>query len=189
MHAIEDHIAGSMAEFAEVVEGRSAYVRPRGGKASRPDLSVAPYLNDYGWFLIVGLQFARNSLAAGHANYAASRATNEDAHVRDYTELIEKLAAPNLHRLERRLQELEDLSNADELKEAGTELAKASLAEHAKSLGDLLQSALPTISAALLGVRRANEQDKQTTYRRDSLSELDNLEIGLGRLVAEIKKL
>lgn len=185
MHPIENHIVSCMTEFREVVEGHSSYARSGRSRSGKPNLAPAPYLNDYGWFLLAAVEFAREATCAGYSTYSEARATASSSFEQKYLDYVATLARPNLHRLERRLQEIEDLKDS-QIGELGLALADADIVDHLQELIKLLKSGRGSIAQALEEVRRVNQLHKQMNSNRDPLSELDNLEIGLGKLLARV---
>lgn len=182
MHPVEGHIVSCMTEFREVIEGKSSYARSHKNRAGKPNLAPAPYLNDYGWFLLAAIEFARETVRAGYSTYSEARGADSSLFEQKYLGSVSATARPNLHRLERRLQEIEDLKDS-QISELGSTLADADIADHLQELTKLLQSGQDSIAQALHEVRRVNQQHKQMASNRDPLSELDNLEIGLGKLL------
>ncbi|MEE9311847.1 MAG: hypothetical protein V3V10_05470 [Planctomycetota bacterium] len=174
-----------MTEFREVVEGKSSYAPSHKSRAGEPNLAPAPYLNDYGWFLLAAIEFARETIRAGYSTYSEARGADSSLFEQKYLDSVTATARPNLHRLERRLQEIDDLKDS-QLGELGLALADADIADHFQELINLLQSGRSSIAQALEEVRRVNQQHKQMASNRDPLSELDNLEIGLGKLLAQV---
>ncbi|MCF6228600.1 MAG: hypothetical protein L3J82_08095 [Planctomycetes bacterium] len=185
MHPIEDHIISCMTEFREVAEGHSSYALSGQSRSGKPNLAPAPYLNDYGWFLLAAIEFAREAICAGYSTYSEARTADSLSFEQKYLDYVATLARANLHRLERRLQEIEDLKDS-QIGELALALADADITDHLQGLTKLLKSGRGSIAQALEEVRRVNQLHKQMDSNRDPLSELDNLEIGLGKLLARV---